>query len=283
MKIGFIGAGKVGTALGQFFANNGKHITGYTSRSEGAALAASKLTSSTCYYDNTKGLLADSDMIFITVPDKEIKTAWEQISTYDISAKIICHCSGAISSEIFKNIETLGACAYSIHPLAAVANKKDSRVFTGKNFTIEGSPHNLEVVSAWLESLPINVSVISTEHKVLYHAAAVVASNFMVALADIAQELFLQSGFDNTAAITSLMNSSAENIRKRGVTDAITGPIERNDIETLNEHIKALQHMDADIQQIYHHLSVRLLKIAKEKNKNTDYTKIESLLRGDNN
>ena len=77
MKIGFIGAGKVGFSLGRYFAENGIFITGYYSKELQSATEAARFTKSRTY-DNMAELVGDSDVIFLTVPDSAIKEVYDQ-------------------------------------------------------------------------------------------------------------------------------------------------------------------------------------------------------------
>lgn len=132
MRIGFIGAGKVGTTLGKYFISRAMQIdnqrkenftlSGYYSRNPKSAEEAANFTNST-RYDTLEQIIEDSDCLFLTVSDDAISTIWDSIKRLPIKEKIICHCSGSLSSAIFSGIEHTGAYAYSIHPLFAISSK----------------------------------------------------------------------------------------------------------------------------------------------------------------
>ena len=103
MKFGFIGAGKVGFSLGKYLKENNIDLNGYYSKSKHSAKEAAIFTG-TKKYDNLEMLIEDSDAIFITTPDGEIQGVWNKINRLSIKDKLICHCSGSISSEIFSII-----------------------------------------------------------------------------------------------------------------------------------------------------------------------------------
>ena len=95
-----------------------------------------------------------SDIIFITVVDGAIKTVWDCISMYNLECKIVCHCSGALSSEVFSKIDKQGAYRYSVHPLFACSSKEDSyKDISSALFTIEGSKEKLTFMKSMMESL----------------------------------------------------------------------------------------------------------------------------------
>ena len=139
MKFGFIGAGKVGFSLGKYFAENGYQVSGYFSQFYEDAIEASKFTNS-ADYKSMENLVNDSDVLFLTVPDGMIEEVWNEIKKLDISGKIVCHCSGALSSKIFSDISERGGFGYSIHPLFAVSDKYESyKELSNSYFTIEVS------------------------------------------------------------------------------------------------------------------------------------------------
>ena len=116
MRAGFIGAGKVGFSLGRYLAEGGVTVTGYYSRNSRSAREAAEFTG-TDHYEDLGAITADSDTLFITVPDGAIAGVWDRLRDMPIKDKNICHCSGSISSTVFFDAEDKGACAYSVHPL----------------------------------------------------------------------------------------------------------------------------------------------------------------------
>ena len=122
MKVGFIGAGKVGFSLGKYLADNNQKVIGYYSEFKEDAKEASKFTNSACYTD-VELLVKDSEIVFITVPDGVIEKVWSSIKHFSLSGKIICHTSGALSSEVFSDISKRGGFGFSNHTLFAESDK----------------------------------------------------------------------------------------------------------------------------------------------------------------
>lgn len=277
MKIGFIGAGKVGTSLGKYFSNHQVTVTGFYSRTEASAKEAAKFTN-TNFYPDRKKLIADSDVIFLTVTDSAIGPVWESIKHEPIQGKIFCHCSGSLSSGIFSDIQHLGAYGYSIHPLYAISSKTESyKDLADALFTLEGDSTYLQKMHTFMEGFGNAVQIISTENKALYHAAAVFASNHMVALAYIATTLFQQCGFSSEhalQAIAPLMEGNLAHILADGPIDALTGPVERNDISTIQRHFACLP---TQYQAVYRELTKILVDIGSQRHPDTDYTTLRQL------
>ena len=206
------------------------------------------------------------DIIFITVVDGAIKTVWDCISEYNLEGKTVCHCSGALSSEVFSNIDKHKAYGYSVHPLFACSSKEDSyKDISTALFTIEGSKEKLEFMRELIESFGNRVEVIEASNKVKYHAAAVMASNQMIGLIKSACDLLMESGFSKEnalMAIKPLIYGNIDNVYRQGLKDALTGPVARGDMGTVNKHLKEL---DGETKEIYNLLTNKLLEIVKDK------------------
>lgn len=278
LKIGFIGAGKVGTSMGKYFSMHGAELSGYYSKTDASSLEAAQFTNSKQYL-HPQDLIADSDWIFITVTDGAIETVWNSIKHENLAGKFICHCSGSLSSGIFSDIQNYGAYGYSIHPLYAIPSKTKSYKDLSKTmFTVEGDETHLSEITDFLKSLGNRVQTIPTDCKAKYHAAAVFASNHMVGVAHVATTLLTQCGFekeDALCAIAPMMEGNLAHILESGTVNALTGPVERNDITTVSKHINCLP--DSYVT-LYKELSKVLVTIGKERHPDFDYKELEKLL-----
>lgn len=278
MKFGFIGAGKVGFSLGKYLAVKGQELTGYYSEFDEDAIEAAQFTGSR-FYENVEQLLQDSDVIFLTVPDGLIGNLWNQLKKYHFTNKILCHTSGALSSEIFEGIAENHNFGYSIHPLFAVSDKYTSyKDLSNSFFTIEGAEKRLREMKALFESLGNSVCLISKENKVKYHAAAATASNLVVGVLNMAEKLMQECGFEKEQAgraLEPIIRGNVENIIKQGSVYALTGPIERNDVSTVKKHLSVLTGNELEI---YKAVSGNLMEIARKKYPERDYSEMEEIL-----
>ena len=277
MQISFIGAGRVGVSLGKYFKEQGRKIGGYYSLSPESARWAAKFTN-TKQYQTLKEVISSSDMIFFTVPDDQIKGVWEEAKP-DVSGKIIAHCSGIHSSKIFSDIERTGSIAYSIHPLCAISDKETSyELLYDTTFTIEGDTQNISKIKTMFAQMNNTTIIISAENKTKYHAAASLASNHITAVFFMAQKLFLECGFTKEQAKKELYQLASQNllnIYKQGCIDSLTGPVERNDVSTVEAHIHAL---NPDLKEAYLKNAKQLVEIAQQKNPDRDYSRMCRIL-----
>ncbi|MDR0852063.1 MAG: DUF2520 domain-containing protein [Clostridiales Family XIII bacterium] len=236
VRIGFIGAGKVGCSLGKYLSErisevNGEtetepkrdgagtakddftcfskpafKLSGYFSRSASSAIDAAAFTGSHAF-DAPASLLDASDMIFMTVPDGAIGKVGYDLMRYPAAAgKIFCHCSGSLPSSVFTAAaekEEDGAplvlpLTCSLHPLLAVADHYQSwERFKDAYFTFEGSDAAFETLSPLLQLMGNNTGRIEADQKILYHAACVFFSNLTVGLAACGEDLFRACGLDD--------------------------------------------------------------------------------------
>lgn len=278
MNIGFIGAGKVGFSLGKYFYNNDLNISGYYSKSKKSATEAADFTNSKVF-KNINDVIKESDIIFITTPDSVIESIWESIDKLSIKNKILCHCSGSLSSRIFSDIENYDAYGFSIHPLFAFSNKYKSHEYLKEAFiTIEGSSDKMKEIVSLFNKLGNDFKVISDKDKARYHLSSAIVCNHVLALINEGINQLKQCGFSDEEAMKALYplaNNNVNNVFFNGAVDSLTGAIERADEITLKKHLECLNEED---KSLYKMISKKLIKIAEEKNRERDYKDIKLMM-----
>lgn len=200
MRIGFIGAGKVGVTFGKYITTkmavskaekSQLEVSGYYSAHSESAADAAEFTE-TVMYNSLEKLCSESEVIFLTVPDGQIGEVWRKLRGLDIRGRIICHASGAMTSDIFSGITEAGAFGYSIHPMYAISSKYESfKELDNSFFTVEGDDRYADSICSVIESLGNRCVKISGKDKVKYHGAAVFASNLVTGLLSASQDLSL--------------------------------------------------------------------------------------------
>lgn len=267
MRIGFVGAGKVGCSLGRYLAQE-HDLIGYASKSYPSAQTAAELTGSKAF-DNAADLFRECDALFITTPDGQIVPTWNELKSDEaipLEGKLICHCSGALPSTELTECHDKGAFAYSVHPLFAISSKTVPIEELQKAFfAIEGDEEKIDVALSLIKPLGNPYQVIDTKEKARYHAAAAMASNHVVALYRIACDELVRCGFEPKSAekaLAPLFLGNAKHIAEEGTVNALTGPAERGDTATIEKHLACL---DGETREIYRLLNNMLLQIAAEK------------------
>ena len=281
MRIGFIGAGRVGCTMGKYLGLHGCSISGYSSRTRKSAEEAAEFTD-TQVFDNRFELIDSCDIVMLTVSDREIIPVWNEIKDYEgLTEKIVCHTSGAMSSEIFKDTP-YQVYGYSVHPIYAVSDRFNVyRDFSNAFITIEGSPEKLDSLLRLFTDAGLKTGRISSNKKVQYHASCVMASNLVCGLYGAAVRLMSECGMteeDAEVALKGLFRDNALGIVEKGAVKQLTGPLERGDAVTVRKHLDAFG--DEEVKEMYTVLSRETMKLAAKKNPQIDYDKIfEEVLR----
>lgn len=280
MKIGFIGAGKAGCSLGKYFSETGfdLQVTGYYSLMEEEVRWAAAFTMSQCFR-GIEDVIAASDTIILSTPDGAIKNVWETMKKDNINGKIFCHLSGSLSSDVFSGIETTGAYAISIHPLFAFSDRESVyRQLKEVSFTLEGHSHAVMVWKRILHEMGNGVVEIPKEVKPKYHAAASLLSNHVIAVLHAGYHLLEECGFTGEEArkfSKVLVENNVEHVIYEGSIAALTGPIERCDIATVEKHLAVL---DEETSFLYRACGLKLVEISEKKNPGREYENVRHLL-----
>lgn len=278
MRIGIIGAGKVGTTLGKYLSIHGKNVTGFYSRTHESADEAATFAETETYSSLCK-LVEESDVIFITTPDGVIPQVWGELLHQDISNCIICHFSGSLSSHVFSGREEAGASGISMHPMYAFSDKFHSyEQFHTAYLTLEGDPEAVAVMKPMWEAIGHHVLTLKAEDKIKYHAAAAMASNEMLGLMQASLDILSECGFsekDSMALLTPLVQGNIASMLEKGCVNALTGPVERGDTQTVRKHLQALEGSKAG--KIYQSLGSTMVELAKRRNPDRDYTPVRTL------
>ena len=251
-----IGCGKVASALAKQLTKAGYRPMGFSSRHIISARAMAKIVNAPdrCF-EKTWEAAIDADFVFITTPDDAIQEACRIIAEHNGFKKnaVVFHCSGALSSTELasaKSVQTMSDVMIgSIHPLQSFAVEQpgeSGNPFENIMMAVEGDPLAVEKARKIATDLGAQPFTIKTDGKVLYHAAAVVASNYLVTLMNLSIKLMTASGVSESEVfdiLNPLIMGTLANIESNGIPDALTGPIARGDVGIVEKHIQAIRSM----------------------------------------
>jgi predicted short-subunit dehydrogenase-like oxidoreductase (DUF2520 family) len=266
-----IGCGRVGTALAKYLAKSGYVSAGLASKSPASAKRVADLIGASGFSDVLWEAAKKADIIFITTPDGAIKSACDSISEKNgfKSGSVVFHCSGALSSTELLSAKTSGAYIGSMHPLQSFASTEyEFNPFSGIVTSVEGDEKAIDSAQHITEDLGSYCVTIKTEAKMLYHASAVVASNYLVTLLDLSLSLIKLAGVpgeDALRGLIPLIEGTISNIEKMGIRNALTGPIARGDIRTIEKHLSEIGSKTPRLLSLYRTLGLYTVEIAKEK------------------
>lgn len=257
MKIGIIGAGKVGCALAIGLKQCGYTISGVYSKNHKSVELLNE-TLGEAFENILFVTVKHSDVLFITVPDKNIQSIVKEIckkQSIDLCKKVFFHCSGAVSSAVLNALAEKGCYTASFHPIQTFAEKKDGwKGLYNIYFGFEGSKEAESCAERIVQSLSGKILHINEKDKPIYHAAACMLSNYTVALAYVVEGLLKKIGIDAETGIKAfapLIIKTVENITADGSVNALTGPVSRGDTSVIEGHIDALKKLDTKALDIY--------------------------------
>lgn len=268
--VAIVGAGKVGSTLGILLCRRGYPMAGVYSRTlSSARLLAERL--GTRAEPDPVPLTREADLVLITTSDGAIGPVTAQIAAGGgfRPGQVVAHASGALSSEVLAPARAAGAAVVSVHPLQTFAEVETAvQHLPGSFFALEGDEAALPLARQMVEDLGGRYFFIRAHDKPLYHAAACIACNYLVALLHLATGLYHQFGLDREeafAALEPLVAGTFRNIARVGVAPALTGPIARGDDATVRGHLVALEPLGSEIADLYRRLGLYTVKVALEK------------------
>ncbi len=266
-----IGCGRLGAALGKYLVKSGYDASGFASRNLDSARRAALIAGvAEKYFENAWEASRHADIVFITTPDNAIADVCLDLVKHEgIQEKtVVLHCSGALPSSILSSVKTRGAWAGSMHPLQSFAAECAGNPFAGIIMAVEGDPEAVTIAQKIASDLGAVPLTIRTEGKTLYHAAAAVASNYLVTLMALAFEMLAASGVEASDAfhiLQPLVNGTLANIDSVGIPQALTGPIARGDFKTVSAHIAAIGDLSPEALSLYKTLGRATVPIARGK------------------
>ncbi|MBO8136990.1 MAG: DUF2520 domain-containing protein [Desulfotomaculum sp.] len=268
--VAVIGAGKVGSALAAALKKAGYPVAGVASRSKSSARKLGQRLK-VKYTDDPVQVTSGAELVFITTPDREIKSTADNIASAGgfKHGQVVAHTSGSLSSLVLAAAREKGAAVAAFHPLQSFADIETAIAnLPGSYFALEGEPEALKSLQPVLEDLQGRGVTISAEDKPMYHAAAVVASNYIVTIIHLAVDMLTRLGMEKKQAVEALLpliQGTINNIKNQGATRALTGPVERGDTVTLKKHLKALDALEPVKQKVYKALGEMTVDIALKK------------------
>ncbi len=274
MRVGFIGAGAVGTALAVTLAQRGYLVVAAASRTlssaERLAGAVNEKSPATCRALPDPQQVADlCDMVFITTPDDAIHGVASALSWNN--AKSVVHCSGAASTDLLECARQQGANVGVFHPLQTFAGVEQAITnLPGSTFGIEASEPLLTTLKEMADKLDGYWVEIKPGDRVAYHAAAVITSNYTVTLFKMAADLWQTFGVppqQAARALLPLLRGTVNNIESIGIPGCLTGPIARGDAGTVRKHVDMLGEKAPGLLPAYREIGRQTVPIALAKGK----------------
>jgi predicted short-subunit dehydrogenase-like oxidoreductase (DUF2520 family) len=278
LKTGFIGAGTTGNALAVRLSQKGWPVVAVFSRTLSSAQRLARRVRK-CQVHHTAQELADvTEMVFITTPDDVIAQVCSEVEWH--KGQSVLHCSGAHSVDILEPAKKLGAAVGSFHPLQTFADVDQAIAnLPGSTYALEAEEPLLSTLKQLTRLLNGNWVELKPGDKVLYHAAAVFACNYLVTLVKLALDLWKDFGVSSkeaTRALLPLLRGTLNNIDSIGLPACLTGPVARGDLGTIERHLRVLDARNPSLLTTYKELGLQTIPIALAKGK-VDEQKAEEM------
>ncbi len=266
--VAVVGAGAVGTALAHRLADCGYPVRAVLSRSTASARALAEQVGAAVGTNEAAALPAEVQLVLICVPDDAIEAAAGRLAAVDHpwAHTVVGHTSGARTTEALAPLVEHGAAPLSFHPLQTFPPGASAEAFENIAITVEGDPDAVLAGTVLARTLGARPVVLSAREKARVHCAAAVASNGLVALMAVVEEVLPEmdlEGDDRSADLLApLVERTVKNLQEAPPERVLTGPVARGDGDTLDAHLTALAEETPHLLSLYAALSTEMVRVA---------------------
>ncbi len=241
MNIAIYGPGRAGGALALAFGAAGHHVTHILGRDPAAVAQLDAMV-------ETSG--SAPDLLVLAVTDDAIPTITPRMvesAGLPMSVPAVVHVSGAVPVAALDSWSEVGTLTGSFHPLQTLPNPSvGAEHLAGSFIGITADEPLATILGDLARTIGATPIRIDDAHKPLYHAAAAAAANFVVASLAMSERLLATAGVDRSA-IRPLVEAIVENSFALGPGDALTGPIARGDVATVERQLLAVREHAPDL------------------------------------
>jgi predicted short-subunit dehydrogenase-like oxidoreductase (DUF2520 family) len=267
-RVGIVGAGPVGLALGVAISRAGWPLVAVASRDPERRERFRALVPGARAFAEAPAMLDEVELLILAVPDDAIASVVEGLRLY--VGHILVHTSGLLGAEVLEPALAAGSHVGAFHPLVSFTQDVERSVagLNGATIAIEGDEAVLSLLADLAEAIGGVPVRLPPGTKPAYHAAAVMASGGLVALLDAIVTLGAVAGLDEAGSLAvygRLMEQTLANARVIGVGAALTGPIARGDSGTVAAHLQALERFAPGVVDLYLAAARRELQIVEER------------------
>lgn len=263
-----VGAGPVATALAGALRLGGVPVLGLWARRAQAARQAGSAAGVAAFSSAPPDILLETEVVILAVRDRAITEVAQMLLGTGLINKrhVLLHCAGSASArELLGPVAGQVAGIGTLHPLSAITDGKIAmRALKGTVFGVEGDDIGRATASKLVAAMSGVVLELDSTQMAAYHAAAALASNYIVAAIDAAAAVLAGAGVapERAArALVPLAEGALRNISTHGTTAGLTGPVRRGDLATVSRHLDAVRDRP-DLAEIYRVLARRAVEIA---------------------
>ena len=262
-----IGAGAMGRVLAARLRERGYPVLAVISRTRDHAEELAHAVGARIASDSLHDLPAESRLVVCCIPDGKLEEVASRLSriAHPWRKTVVLHTSGALPASVLQPLADEEARTLSFHPLQALTATSGPEALEGVYAGIEGQPPSLAAGIELAVGLGMRYLILSADAKPRYHLAASIASNYLVTLNAVVQQVFQSLDIDRVTAqevITPLVHGTLANLATSSPEDALTGPILRGDLETVHKHGLALRRYLPHLIPVYASLAMETVALA---------------------
>jgi predicted short-subunit dehydrogenase-like oxidoreductase (DUF2520 family) len=239
---GIVGGGAVGSALALALTRADWPIQAVASRDATRRERLAGLAGGARAFAEAQALIEEVEFIILAVPDDALAPFARSVRMY--SGQAMVHTSGALGADVLGPAMAAGTQIGSFHPLVAFADTERAvAALQGATIAVEGDEQLATLLAELAEAIGARAVQLAPGSKSAYHAAAVLAAGGFVALLDAIAELGRVAGLSEAGALAiygPLIEGTLDNARALGIRAALTGPMTRGDVGTLEAHLDTL-------------------------------------------
>lgn len=267
-----IGAGRVGQTIGQLWTTAGVvRIQDVKTRSLASAQAACAFMGAGAPVENI-AQMRPAELWMLAVPDAQIAGVALALADAGVPAAQVFHCSGALASDMLAPLQLRGWHTASAHCILSFASAQTAVAqFAGTPCALEGDSQTTGCLHEVMGAIGASCFKLEAHNKVLYHAAAVFATNYLPVLQHLAEAAWTDSGVpaDLLPGLRrTLMANAVANIQALGPQAALTGPAARRDVAAIARQQAVVAAWDPQAGAAYGALSALALRMANEASQN---------------
>ncbi|MBW2276506.1 MAG: DUF2520 domain-containing protein [Deltaproteobacteria bacterium] len=264
-----LGAGSVGASIGRGLATAGITVAGVYCRDPEHAAQAARTVGAPPYSEELPPAIREVDVVLATVPDLSIARLAERAveSAVINDAQVWLHCAGGLAADALAPLRGRVRGVGTLHPALAFPRGLVTEIPAGVSFAVDGDPPALDAANELIAALGGVAVRVPPEQRVTYHAALVLASNYLVALLAEARAVLRHAGMttqDAERLLVSLGPSALRAATDVGIDSSLTGPISRGDAESVERHLNALAGTP-EAARLYRELGRATLRVARDR------------------
>ncbi|MBI4889158.1 MAG: DUF2520 domain-containing protein [Acidobacteria bacterium] len=268
-ELTIVGTGRVAQALGNALLECGMRVVAVAGRSRERAVEAAAFVGGGAEAMLCSEAGERAERVVIAVSDGALEAVAAELAAHQGRIRVALHTSGNAGPEVLAALAQRGVSCGAIHPLQTIPSREaGAAALRGISFAVSGRGEALEFAGQIAARLEGRTLRIADGAQPLYHAAAVMASNYITALLDAAVESMALTGVTREEALEALAplaRAAVENAVRSGPVEALTGPVARGDASTVAAHVRAIGEASGALLPVYRSMGLRALHMARRR------------------